>query len=435
MSTDPAFLANTAGCSRDLIENFVAYATKRIAPLRDGRIAVVYPFGMVDFIGHYAFDAHALRQLFPADRHQIFWICPRPTRQVNRAMTKIATREVVLIDADDFPVEDLVRLAVTIFLHSWAFQFGDHIFAFGGISRAVRELYYRHLRAGRPETPLRLTPDEEERADMLMRELGIEAGAEFAVLHVREGGYNQRDRFNSFRDSDIRKYDAAIDLLVRNGLTVVRIGDPSMRPLERKSPQIVDLAVRADKDPNADVYAIAKCVFMVHTGSGPTDLARAFIKPLIGTNYNFSEYWIPTPGSLFLPKGYFDRTNGRPLGLPEILNRRSTFAIKERELEAVGVVLRENESEEIEAACEQFIALRRGTIGSDTPTQRRYEGIHRQESSLRDMTGPVTPEYRYWVMDMPGALIAEAALRRMPDLLDGELLPLSQRPDWPPVQR
>lgn len=419
-------LANSLGLTAETIGEFAGYAVRRIAPLRDHRTPVIYPFAMVDYIGHYLEDAHQIRSLFPIDRYQVFWLCPPARRPLNREMIALGTQGIRLVEVDDVPESEMIRLGCTVFHHSWAFTFGDVVMAFGGGSRGIREQFHRHITGGGPIRPLQLTEAQEAEARRHLASIEVEPGDRFAVLHVRESGYNARETFNDWRNSDIRNYEKGVRRVTEAGIKIVRIGDATMRPVPWGFPGFIDLTSHADRNPAIDGYAIATCDLIIHTFSGPFSLGRMFGKPLLGLNGYFSDYLMPEPsGWLWLPKRYV--SDGHSLGLAEILNRRLTRVIMGDQLKRAGVEFQENTPDEIDAACRQFLS------GASSSWQASYEALNRKETELRrDPTGPL-PEHRYWGMDVPGARIADAVFHHSPALLAGELIPPRERGPWPPA--
>ena len=91
---------------------------------------------------------------------------------------------------------------------------------------------YDEAYPGRPV--LTISEEHEERGRRTLRNLGMPEGAWWVCMHVREAGYHPGSmRRNDFRDSDPMSYLEAVRAIRARGGWVVRIGDPSMTPLQQ----------------------------------------------------------------------------------------------------------------------------------------------------------------------------------------------------------
>ncbi len=109
----------------------------------------------------------------------------------------------------------------------------DSLSGYCSILRGASRVYDVQSRwAGR--APLfRLSEAEIARGDAELRALGIPEGAWFVCVHSREGGYAPGHEWaNSFRNTNISDYTEAMRAIVARGGWCIRMGDPTMRPLE-----------------------------------------------------------------------------------------------------------------------------------------------------------------------------------------------------------
>lgn len=154
--------------------------------------------------------------------------------------------------------------------------------------------------SGRPPL-LALTDGDSTRGRAVLREIGIPHDAWFVCVHARESSYTS-DELQSYRDSDIQDYIPAIHSIVDRGGWVVRVGDPTMRPLP-KMKHVVDyvhLPIRSDW---MDIFLVASCRFFFGCASGPCCLAHVFGRPSVTVNN--------APFSTILPLGIND------IGIPK----------------------------------------------------------------------------------------------------------------------
>ncbi len=420
--------ANSRNVSYQEIGQFVAAVRRAIAPRRDGRKAVVYPFAGVDFIGHFWFDPHILRTLFPTATHQVFFVPLPLSGRVDARMAALAMRGLEVVERIDLPHEILFRAAVTLFRDQAHFDFGELHVVFGGASRIARELYHRRRRGQPPRATLSLTEAEAADGIDLAKSAGIDPDRPLVALHVRSPGYNPAHAFNRFRDCDIVRYASAIRMLVGRGYAVLRIGDPSMPPLPVVGPHVHDGAHLAQRAPLLDVWAIARSAFMIHCCSGPADIARAFGRPLLAINGYIGDFNEFESGHLLLPKTMAEVETGRAVDYAEMLGRRLTMLGHMYQFEQMGLHMLEAEPEAIEEACHEFCER----LGKPAGPPSRFEEINEEEDALRRAVGGPFPEDRFWAMDLPDSRLARAFLDRNPGFLDRPPPPMAHRSNPPP---
>jgi len=121
-----------------------------------------------------------------------------------------------------------------------------------------------------------------------MKALGLRAGGWFVCLHVRETGFWKEgiSSVDKPRCANITNYKLAIQAVLDAGGAVVRMGDPSMTPLEFW-PGVIDYAHSVVRSDWLDVYLAASCRFMMATNSGVIWMAKLFGRPVLGSD------WLP----------------------------------------------------------------------------------------------------------------------------------------------
>ena len=163
----------------------------------------------------------------------------------------------------------------------------------------------------------RLSEDEIARGEAQLRVLGIPEGAWFVCVHSREGGYSPGDEWaNSYRNTNISDYTDAMRAIVARGGWCVRVGDPTMRPLD-PMPGVVDYARSSSKSDWMDLFLCARCRFFLGNSSGLFGLAGIFGKPSALANMTpLGCAYAPFPGDISIPKLLMD-AQGRMLPLPD----------------------------------------------------------------------------------------------------------------------
>jgi putative glycosyltransferase (TIGR04372 family) len=248
-------------------------------------------------------------------------------------------------------------------------------------------LYYRRQLIRHP-VPIDFRADLREEVERAGAELGIERGAKLIAIHTREPGWKRgREvqelksgrRDDSVRNARIETYFDAVDSLVADGYRVVRIGDPSMRPVSRRG--VIDLATHPRRTPALEVLALLRSEFLVCGDAGPHAVSYLTNTPCVIVNASEPVGSFPVRSTgIYIFKKAIDLDTGRQLTLPEMLSHEHY-----RNLRNTGVFgYRDNTSREIaDAVSEMRAGLAHGW--TETDGQRRYRelvtdaGIHLAE--------------------------------------------------------
>lgn len=226
------------------------------------------------------------------------------------------------------------------------------------------------------EQPLRvgLQPADEDRARQAARALGLH-DRPLVALHVRDGGSKRDATTGGFirdisRDAQIESYLPAVDLLVSRGYTVVRIGDPGMRPCRRTG--LVDLATHAEHSLLLDLWCVKHCRFFIAGDSGPYLLSWLFNVPCLAVNItNVLGVFPLRPSDLYMIKTLQEVQTGRDVPLSEMLTSEFLAPLRRRiAKEGLLRYLDNDERDILEAAREMDDGLR--APGPETPMQRAY---------------------------------------------------------------
>ena len=211
--------------------------------------------------------------------------------------------------------------------------------------------HYFRRRLVREPLPARLTEEAALTARVQAHEAGVSLDAPLVAIHARERGIDpakhRPHRDTLVRNMRVETYHDTIDALLAQGFTVVRLGDPSMTPLQRAG--VVDLAVR----PGSDLLQLA-CLLsargLIASESGPSAVALLTNTPTLTVNATdpISSYPVRPEGRLLL-KEVIHRRAGRPvslLTLPYLAHLRDTTVWE----------YHDNRPAEIAEAVEEFLA-------------------------------------------------------------------------------
>jgi putative glycosyltransferase (TIGR04372 family) len=181
------------------------------------------------------------------------------------------------------------------------------------------QLAYRIYSQWEDRPPLlSLNREDEDWGKDALRQLGIPEGAWFVCVHVREPGFSPVDEeLHAHRNGDVGATLPAIKEIVSRGGWVVRIGDPTMTPLQPLT-RVIDYAHHPTKSERLDIILCAKARFILGNTSGIALVGSVFGVPCAVANM------IPIPTLWFgardisIPKLLWSEDHGRYLRFDEI---------------------------------------------------------------------------------------------------------------------
>lgn len=227
----------------------------------------------------------------------------------------------------------------------WEFEFPDG--EVWGYTHAANKIQKEWERQQQPPL-LAVNHSERQYMEKTLELLGVPREAWYVCLHVREPGFHKNWNllYPSMRDADITDYFPAIDMIVKNGGWVIRMGDPSMTPLPKNMPCVVDYSHSEIRNPKADILLSLGCRFFLGTNSG-----FATIPSIFGVRCIFSN-WLPIglplwpSQDLMLPKLFWDSRQERFLTFDEIFSSGLAFIQNWSDLPD-GIILTNNSAQEI----------------------------------------------------------------------------------------
>lgn len=174
------------------------------------------------------------------------------------------------------------------------------------------------------DRPLRLAlPADRERAAIEhAAALGISLTRPLVTVHVRESGYRlaaglRQRRWDVVRNARIDTYFDAFSALVERGYTVVRLGDPTMVPVQR--PGVVDLATSPERNEWLEVWCTLRSDFFIGCNSGPSQATFLLGVPLLTVNAVHFGDVVSRPSGRFVCKLAREKATGKVLSLLEML--------------------------------------------------------------------------------------------------------------------
>lgn len=128
----------------------------------------------------------------------------------------------------------------------------------------------------------RPTPDEPA-LQRFRAACGLDPADRIVTLHCRESGFRPNE-VHDLRNADIATYVPALRALVARGYRVVRLGDPTMRPLPAID-GVIDYAASPLKTEELDILLPAAACFHIGSSSGLSVVPMLFGRPCLFLNW------------------------------------------------------------------------------------------------------------------------------------------------------
>ncbi|MEZ2252569.1 TIGR04372 family glycosyltransferase [Microcoleus sp.] len=208
-----------------------------------------------------------------------------------------------------------------------------------------------------------------------LQKLGVPKDAWFVCIHAREPGYAQKlhgASYQNHRNVDIDTYLLAIKTIVDRGGWVIRVGDPSMKPLGPLK-QVIDYANTEAKSDWMDVFLCAQCRFFLGDTSGIFLVSYTFGVPCALTNF------VPIAARPFssldisIPKLVWSVNEERYLSFAEAWKPPFAQYYNESFLYKYDIRLVDNTAEEVEALALEMLERLESTVEYTPQDQRLQE--------------------------------------------------------------
>jgi putative glycosyltransferase (TIGR04372 family) len=245
-----------------------------------------------------------------------------------------------------------------------------------------------------------------------------QTNSKYICLNVRDSEYLTRSRgrvmsHHDYRDSDIKTYVAAAEMLAEMGYTVFRMGAIVKEPLDSNHPRVIDYATNGMRTEFLDVFLGAHCTLTISVGSGWDSVPTIFRRPIMFVN----QLPVFAPSALTLPlvtypKILLDGQTGDTLNLENLIDREIAHRTNSQAYKDAGVEIRDLSSEELVEAVTEMAQRVEGTF-VETPEQKEMQAKLKHILSTHPKLQP-SPNY-YPIR----AQFASCFLSRFPNFLHG----------------
>lgn len=226
---------------------------------------------------------------------------------------------------------------------------------------------------------LTLSDEDYQRGWQTLKSFGIKQDDWFACLHVRERGFKDNNSpADDFRNANIDTYTLAIKTITDAGGWVIRMGDPTMKPLP-PMPRVIDYAHSGVKSDWMDVFLCAQCRFFIGTSSGLFIFAMTFGSPIVATNFlpTCCAYYL-TSKDLFISRICRFKESNRYLNFSELFSPLLGTAALQSIYDFKSIEIEENTEEEIRDLVEEMLERCNGHLPynkDDEELQSRFKKV------------------------------------------------------------
>ena len=221
---------------------------------------------------------------------------------------------------------------------------------------------------------LSLSDADRERGWQCLKKMGVPDGVWFVTMHVREGGYKREgaDVYNASRNADVETYLKAVKTITNRGGWVIRVGEPTMKPLV-PIPQVVDYARSKFKCDWMDIFLCSQCRFYMGASGGLFATPHVFGVPILATNWPAG--LLPFGNkNVLVPKLFRHLPTNRHVSFREFLSAPIVYNSDGVYLRQIGLEHVDNTEDELNEAAVEMLQRVEGTqVYSEVENERQRQ--------------------------------------------------------------
>ena len=218
---------------------------------------------------------------------------------------------------------------------------------------------------------LSFSSDQIEKGKSICNKLGINNDEWFVCLHNREATFladvisNDANHKHNIRDCQFQNFFKAAEVINLRGGKSIRMYSGDKSPLKESNKlKIIDYSYTSRSE-FMDIYLSGNCKFFLGCTSGLINVAKIFNIPCAVTNsFPVNENAVPS-NSLFIPKLIWSKKENRGLSMKEIIALGAHKVYFVKDLDNLGLEIRENDSDDIALLTEDMFDLINNIVVSE----------------------------------------------------------------------
>ena len=160
---------------------------------------------------------------------------------------------------------------------------------------------------------------------------------------------------HSHRNGNFYNYLLAINYLIAEGYTVIKVGR-SNNKININNKNFIDCSYNINED-YLDLFFINICKFYISNSTGLDHLAFAFNKPMLINTPTINDYFTERKNIIYLLRPYFSKIEKKELNIDQIINKKLSFKLKSNFFKEQDVEIIDNSPEQILFACKDLLYL------------------------------------------------------------------------------
>lgn len=214
----------------------------------------------------------------------------------------------------------------------------------------------------------------------------------FVCLHIRDEQYLSKTfpedknlNRHSHRNCTSRNYIKAVQYLIDNNITVIKMGQKNSQQLNIKNPRYIDYANSSNVSPFLDIFLPAHCKFFLSSCSGLDFVAKIFRRPILFTNQiPIGSSVLSSSKDMVIMKKYFSLDENKYLNINEIFSRNLELIKNGNEYKKLGVDIIENNSIEILNSTKDMIKFLDDKLTED-PLEIKFKEILKKNFKTKNL--------------------------------------------------
>ncbi len=170
------------------------------------------------------------------------------------------------------------------------------------------------------------TKEEKLKGKQILKKFNLNDNDKFVCLNIRDSSYLKKTfptvdfSYHDYRDLNIDIFELAIDLLLKKGFTVFRVGKTSNQSLNIKHQNYIDIT-NLEYDDFLDIYLGANCEFCITSSSGFDATSYVFRRKILYIQVPISHFFSSSKRHFISTRYHKCTKTGKILRLKEIFQK------------------------------------------------------------------------------------------------------------------
>jgi putative glycosyltransferase (TIGR04372 family) len=247
------------------------------------------------------------------------------------------------------------------------------------------------------------TPEETQKGRELLQRMNIDYDSDkYVCVFARDSAfleqnmpYNEWGIQHDIRNSDIDHCIEAVQYLIEQGFTVIRVGAIVNKPIGWSHPRLIDYSISEHQCDFLDTFLLMTCKFYIGGPSGLSEIPIIAGVPRLSINYAEFGYAPFGKNCLYIPKKHRFIKTGRYLQFKEAFELKLDPCM--RNMHELDLELEDNSPQDILEATREMVARVEKTFKyshEEEKLMRAFQKLWSQSDALcKDVPTPIGVEW------------------------------------------